>query len=186
MAPRAPAVSRSSRASGACGNKRASVSSTRSVPWPTGWSGWPQLPQAAGTGAMRAAVMTAQLRGAAVQGHARIAVRAGGDPAAGSAEQAWRVAAAIQEHDHLAAVREMPPDGLHRRLRQALIGGVLAQIDQDHARRLRQPRAAAAARAASSGLAPRSPASPARASPNPARSAPARAAPASTARSRAE
>ena len=40
MAPRGCAVSRSSLANGASGNSRASVSSTRSVPWPTGLRGW--------------------------------------------------------------------------------------------------------------------------------------------------
>ena len=51
-----------------------------------------------------------------------------------------RIAAAIQEHDDLAARLEVLLHGLHRRCRQSLIGRVLAQIHQRHSRRLRRPR----------------------------------------------
>ena len=79
-------------------------------------------------------MMAAQLTGAAVQRHARVAVRAGGCPAAGAAKQAGRVAAAIQKHDHLPAGLEVPPHGLHRRLRQPLIARDAAQVHETHAR----------------------------------------------------
>ena len=48
------------------------------------------------------------------------------------------VAAAIQEYDDLSAGLEMLIDGLHRRCRDALLGGMPAQIDERHARRLRR------------------------------------------------
>ena len=57
--------------------------------------------------AVRAAMVTAQLLRAPVQGHSRIAVLAGRDPAAGVAEQARCIAAAIQEHDDLAVRLQM-------------------------------------------------------------------------------
>src|ERR1035438_6847553 len=86
--------------------------------------------------AMCAAMMAAQLRRATVQGHARVAMRAGRYPAAGIAEKARSVAAPIQENDHLPATLEMPSDGLHRGLRQPLLARMLAEVDQNHARRL--------------------------------------------------
>ncbi len=151
MAPCAPAVSRSSLASGASGNRRASVSSTRSVPWPTGLSGWAQLAARHRHLRLCAAMMAAQLSRAPMQGHARIAMGALCGPPTGAAEQARRISAPIQEHDHLSAIPEMLPDGLHRRLRQAVLDGVLAQVDEHHPRRTcgarplrqRQPRVAA-------------------------------------------
>ena len=88
-------------------------------------------------GRVCAAVMTAKLLRATMQSHARIAMRAGGDPAAGVAKQTRRVAAPVQEHDDLAAGLEVLVDRLHGGRRDSLLGGVPAQIDERHSRRLR-------------------------------------------------
>ena len=73
-----------------------------------------------------------------MKGHARIAVSARGDPAAGIAKQGRRISPPVQEHDHLAAVLQMPLHGAHGRLRQSLIARVLAQIDEMHGGRARR------------------------------------------------
>src|ERR1700729_1061145 len=73
------------------------------------------LPAAAADGGhrgLRAAVMAAKLLRSAMQGHARIAVRTGGDPAAGVAKQTRCIAAPIQEHDDLSAGLEVSIDGV--------------------------------------------------------------------------
>ena len=65
-----------------------------------------RLPAIAANGGyrrLRTAVMAAKLPRAAMQSHARIAVRAGSDPAAGIAEQGRRIAAPVQKHDDLTA-----------------------------------------------------------------------------------
>ena len=102
--------------------------------------GLPAAPAGQGHALHGAAVMAAQLRRTPVQRHVRIAMRAGGHPAAGAAEQRRRVAAAVQEHDHLAARRQMPADGLHRGLRQALLHRMPAQVDQRQPRGVGSPR----------------------------------------------
>ncbi len=93
-----------------------------------------------GNRALRAAMMAAQLRGAPVQRHTGVAVRAGRHPAAGIAEQRRRVPAPIEEHDHLAARGEVRGNRLDRRLRQALVARVSLQVDENHARRARRAR----------------------------------------------
>ena len=135
MSPRPRTTSRSTRTSGAFGN------SSRS-----------RLLDAFGTLADRphreaalwtvlrqrrvgAAVMAAQPARALVHGQARITVRAGGDPAAGRAQQRRRVAAAIEEGEHLAVRGQVPLHGLHHRRRQARGDRVGAQIDDREARR---------------------------------------------------
>src|SRR3974390_1199341 len=70
---------------------------------------------------LRTAVMTAQLERAAVQRHACVAMRAGGDPTAGIAEQSRRVAAPIQEYDDLTAGVEALLDRLDGRRSQPLL-----------------------------------------------------------------
>ena len=85
--------------------------------------------------------MAAQLLRAPVQGHARIAMRAGRDPAAGVAEQAGRITAPVQIHDDLPVRAQMLLHGLYGGGRQSLLGGVLAQIYQPDVRRPRRPRA---------------------------------------------
>src|SRR5580658_1735004 len=54
-----------------------------------------------------AAVMTAQDSLTAMDRQARVAIRAGSDPSARGAQQRRRVAATVDEHDDLAAGREM-------------------------------------------------------------------------------
>jgi len=82
--------------------------------------------------------MAAKLPCAAMQSHARVAVYAGSNPAAGIAKQTRRVAAAIQEYDDLSAGLEVLIDGLHDGCRYPLLGCVPAQIDERHSRRSRR------------------------------------------------
>ncbi len=138
MEPRADALSRSKRASGASGKvaRQGLLDPLRALP-----HGQQRLAAAAANrrhGGLRAAVMAAKLLRAAMQCHARIAMRAGRDPAAGIAKQTRRIAAPIQEYDDLSAGLEVLIDGLHRGRRDALLGSVPAQIDERHSRRLRR------------------------------------------------
>ena len=64
---------------------------------------------------IRTAVVAAQPAGLLVHGQARIALAARGDPAAGRAQQRRRVAAAVEEHQHLAVLGQVALDGQHRR-----------------------------------------------------------------------
>ena len=85
-------------------------------------------------------MVAAQLPRLGVKGHARIAVGAGGDPAAGIAKQGRRIAPPVQEHDHLAAALQMALNRAHGRLRQPLIARMFAQIHQVHGGRMRRAR----------------------------------------------
>ena len=61
-----------------------------------------------------AAVMAAQALRGKVHREPRVALAARRDPAAGGAQQRRRIAAAVEEHQHLAAVAQMPLDREHR------------------------------------------------------------------------
>ena len=75
-----------------------------------------------------------QARLAQMHGEPRVAGRAGRDPGAAGAEQRRRVAAAIQEHEHLACGGEVPLDRRERRLRESVARRVQAQVDDADAR----------------------------------------------------
>ena len=99
-----------------------------------------------------AAVMAAQFGRAAMHRQARIAVPAGRDPAADRAQQRGRVAAAIDEDQHLCAGAEVSAQRLDHRGGQPLADRMRAQVDERQPRRLglivatrqRQPLVAAA------------------------------------------
>ena len=82
------------------------------------------------------AMVAAQLAGAAVIGHAGVAARALGQPAAIVAEQGGGEAAAIEEHQHLLAAFQGRAHGLEQRLGQAAVQGATAHVQALEARRL--------------------------------------------------
>ena len=87
----------------------------RSVPWPTGLHREAALRAARRQRRIGAAVVAAQPAGRLVHGQARVAVAARRDPAAAGAQQRRRVAAPVEEHQHLSVAGEVPLDGQHRR-----------------------------------------------------------------------
>ena len=88
-----------------------------------------------------AAVMACEKRARQVHGEARVAGLAGRDPAAAGAEHRRRVAAAIQEHEHLALVAEMPLDCGRRRRGEPVARRIHAKVDDRDARFPCAPRA---------------------------------------------
>ena len=78
--------------------------------------------------------MAHQPRAGQVHGEPRVAGLAGRDPAAAAAEHRRRVAAPVQEHQHLPAVGEVALDRGHRGRRQPVARGVDAQVDDGDAR----------------------------------------------------
>ena len=83
-----------------------------------------------------AAVVAAEALLLLVDGQPRIAVPAGRDPAAAAAQQRGRIAAAVDEDQHLRSGRQMPLHGLQQRHRKTPVHGVAAQVDQLQRRRL--------------------------------------------------
>ncbi len=186
MAPLAAAVSRSSLASGACGNKRRQCFFDALGALADRIESLAAAAASGGHRPVRTAVMTAQLRGAPVQGHARIAMLA----RARSSRSCCKTGSA---HSRVDSRRRSPG----RRPRDAARWPAWPAATSPRRRHACAGRsgpsaapaplpAAAAARAASTGLARRSPASRARASPNPARSGTCARCARRTARSRAE
>ncbi len=88
-----------------------------------------------------AAVMAHEPGAGEVHGEPRVAGLAGRHPAAAGAEHRRRVAAPVQEHEHLAAVGEVALDGGHGRRRQPVARSVDAQVDDRDARLAGAPRA---------------------------------------------
>src|SRR5262249_46758446 len=82
-----------------------------------------------------AAVVADQAAPRAVHGHARIAVRAGGDPAAVVAQQRRRVAAPVEEQQRLAAGLEVPLHAVEQRRTEAVLERLVAHVDHADARR---------------------------------------------------
>jgi len=89
-----------------------------------------------------ATVVAVQAPVAPVHGEPCIAARAGRRPAAGRAEQRRCVATPVQVQQHLSAGIEVALDRQHGRRRDALRGGVPAQVDQVDRGRLRATGAA--------------------------------------------
>ena len=113
----------------------------RSRALPDGAHGKSALRAALGQRRIRAAVVAAQAPCGLMHGQARIALAARRRPAAGSAQERRRIAAAIEEDQHLALRAQMAPDGLDGGSRNARLHGIDAQIDEPEARRLRLRRA---------------------------------------------
>jgi len=116
--------------------KRTRVSSTRSVPCPTGSTVCRALPHT-WHGRVRAAVIASAIARAPLQRHALVAMGQGAPT-----RRVCRTARARSRADSRTRMTWPPAASgvrspCNRRLREALLAGVPAQIDQCHARRLR-------------------------------------------------
>jgi hypothetical protein len=99
---------------------------------------WGELVAAARAGErhrlLGAAVVAGEHRSSEVHREPCIAGMAWRDPAAAGAEHCRRVAAAVQEHEHLAARVEVSADRIDGRRREPISRRVDAKVDDDHAR----------------------------------------------------
>ena len=91
-----------------------------------GWAGFDDW-------ALGSAVVAGEAPAATVQGQPGVALAAGGLPAAVGTKVNRRVAAPVQEHQHLAAGIEVAFDVRRQRVAQALAQGMAADVENAHA-----------------------------------------------------